>query len=162
MLAMSLLVIQCKGARQNTFSDFAKPLWDLSSQKYIASRVVQNGLEITLCIWLASQFVMSWPCRQPLFEKWLDWCMEKERASLTEDEIEVSAEISAGISGYCRTHLIPVTWTEIKEGMGTSANHWSIWSAWPDGPFLFILKTEVKTKENFTKWAFNKLVKLYL
>ena len=43
--------------------------------------------------------------------------MEKERASLTEDEIEVSAEISAGISGYCRTHLIPVMRIDINREM---------------------------------------------
>ena len=42
--------------------------------------------------------------------------MEKERASLPEDEIEVSTEYAVS-SEYCRTHLIPGTIIELKERM---------------------------------------------
>lgn len=41
--------------------------------------------------------------------------VDKERASLTEDETEVY-RICVGISGYCWTHLIPVTNIGVKKG----------------------------------------------
>ena len=48
---------------------------------------------------------------------------------------------------------------EQKEEKGSaSASCGSIWLARLDEPTLFILRTEV-TKDNFTKWAFNKWVK---
>ena len=82
--------------------------------------------------------------------------VEKEMASLTEEEIEVSTEFLRLISGYCETHLIPVKRMKIKVG---SASAKSFWSAQPDGPDLFVVRTEV-TEDNFAKWAFAKSAKL--
>ena len=50
------------------------------------------------------------------------------------------------------------TWK--KQKWCTSANSQRVWSAWPDGLTLSMLRTKV-SEDIFAKWAFDKLMKLY-
>ena len=95
-----------------------------SSPKYIASLVVQSSLAnkpklSTRHIRLAGQFMTSRPGRRRRTilaeirraESWT-------RNGFTDWGWDLSIHwIWEGISGYCGTNLIPVTRTEIKEGM---------------------------------------------
>ena len=119
----SPLLIEWEVSWQSIFSNFANSLPSLYEvfppPRYIASVAVLsswiNDKPTIWHIWLACQFMMSQHGHWPLFYKWLDWWVENgKKNALTDWEWVWSFYwICAGISGYCGTHLIPVTRIEI-------------------------------------------------
>lgn len=84
--------------------------------------------------------------------------VEKEMASMTEKENKF-------LLNLCQHQQILLDPSDPSYQNGnkrrgcTSASCWSVWSAWPDGLTLFIVRTKV-TGDNFTKWSFTKSAKL--
>ena len=139
----------CAVAVQNFWrlqQDFAKSFLHQSVSQVLLCKVAWwNGWK-TQHIWLASQFLMSWRSRQPLFRRDSTDMqkVEKERASLTEDDTEVFTDLSY----------------KNRNKRFTSSSCWSIWLAWLEALALFLLSTK-ETEDVLMKWDFTRLMKLY-
>lgn len=87
--------------------------------------------------------------------------VEKEMASLTEDEIEVFTE---SMWGSVDTMWPRSQFQDLKKSRDVLLLIAKAFGQ-PEGPALFILRTEVTkdnfTEDNFAKWAFARLVTLY-